>query len=121
MEKLIRDSDSSYVMRSIHKSAPFARNFIWTFGPALIALLFGGLINTAVQHMQGLNNSRDICFGYLALQLAFLVLFLIVLVRSMKYFISWAQLSVSGLMSVVFFLAVQQQLIQNAICVTKID
>jgi uncharacterized membrane protein len=125
MESLIRETDKSFIMRNMDRTAPLLNNFIWTIVPALGALVFGGLINNVIAKAEDVNpnspllKSRGTCIGYFALQLLVNVVILIAAMRAYKPFVPWLQLTVSGIASAVLFFAVQQGLTDNALCAVQ--
>lgn len=123
MESLIRETDKSFIMRNMDRTAPLVNNFTWTIVPALGALVFGALINNTIAKAQDVQpnspQSRGTCIGYFALQLLVNVIILIAAMRAYKPFVPWLQLTVSGIASAVLFFAVQQGLTDNALCAVE--
>lgn len=119
MEKLLSENDQSNVIRWSLPSTPFLTSFLFVFIPSIVALIFGGLLDSAISKWQGNNTTqKGECLKYFLIQLITNILLFIILLKTRHVFLEWIQLTVSGIISTVLFFSVQQQLQNNSECLT---
>jgi hypothetical protein len=119
MDKLIQQTASSRIMKWTDRKSPWVENFLATLLPALLALVSGGFLDNVFERIQDNNVSRGACIKFFSLQLLVNIVLLIFFLRRYIWFITWMQLTVSGIVCAVLFFAVQNTLSENALCAVK--
>lgn len=119
MDKLIQQTTEYPIMKWTDRRSPWIQNFVATLLPALVALLTGGIIDNVFEKVQGSETNRGECIKIFSLQLLTNIILLIFLLRQYIWFITWMQLTVSGIVFAVLFFAVQETLSKNALCAVK--
>lgn len=119
MDKLIQQTTQYPMMKWTDRRSPWIENFIATLVPALIALLSGGVIDNVFEKVQDNNLSRGSCIKFFSMQLLTNIVLLIFFLRQFIWFITWMQLTISGIVFAVLFFAVQNTLSENALCAVK--
>ena len=93
--------------------------FLWTLGLAIVALAIGGLLDTAFTKIQDGRTTRSWCALYFLLQLVVNVILVLWLAKTFVPFLPWLQLTIAGVIAAVVYFAVQQQMVDNALCVVQ--
>jgi hypothetical protein len=119
MDKLIQETAKSPMMRWTDRRSPWIQNFLATLVPSLIALLSGGIIDNIFEKIQDGSQTRVSCIKFFSLQLLTNIFLLIFFLRKFVWFITWMQLTISGIIFAVLFFAVQNTLSDNALCAVK--
>ena len=119
MDKLIKETTSTSIMKWTDRKSPWIENFVATLVPALISLVAGGVLDNLFENLQKTNTSRGACVKFFSLQLLVNILILIFFLRRYTWFITWMQLTISGIICAVLYFAVQNTLSENALCAVK--
>lgn len=112
----IGESEKYWIMRVSDLQQPFLPLFLYTLGLTLVALLVGGLLDSTFTEVQGSRATRWWCGLYFLLQLMVNLILILAVARYFLPFLPWLQLSIAGIVAAVVYFAVQQQLVDNALC-----
>jgi hypothetical protein len=81
---------------------------------SLLGLVLGAVVEQIIIRLQGTDESKSKAVLFIFLQLTIITFVLFVALRMQKFFGSWLQSTLAGLMFSLTFFTVQQQLSKNS-------